>query len=266
MRRRPRADSSRRSRFSTRRPHSQPVPPPRRGSAGAREDVAAALDGVRLLATTIREHPERFERFEVTGSFAPSLVGADDQFIDAVVAGGRTRLPWTSFDGARFARLVERARVAGRASLPLASLLHETAADEAAERALSRVVEDGGDKPAVDALLARWRGEPVPAGGYVAHAGRLVSPAERDRLVLDARIASACAKVAAKDASARNARLRRAALDRRARRRTPSSRRCMARRAAAVAEVSANKAFTSGRIRQKLQAELEKRARSPRSR
>ncbi len=226
--------------------------------AFARDDVAAALEGARTLAATMKAHPERFERFELSGSFAPSLVGADDVYVDAMVAGGRTRLPWSAFDGARLTRLVERARLPGKASLPLAALLHEVGADESAERTLARVLEDGGDKAATDALLARWRGEPVPAGGYVSHAGRLVAPAERDRLLLDARIVSACAKVSARDAAQR-----RASYEELLSIGTPARdafvKALTARRQAAVAEVSGNHAFTSGRIRQKLQVELEKR-------
>lgn len=224
----------------------------------ARADVAAALEGVRTLAATMTAHPDRFERFEISGSFAPSLIGADDRFIEAVIAGGRTRLPWSTFDGARLSRLVERARIAGKASLPLAALLHEANAEESAERALARVLEDGGEKGAVDALLARWRGEAVPAGGYVAHAGRLVSPAERDRLLIDVRITAACAKVGSKDGAQRRASYEEL-LAIGAPAKETFVKALMARRAAAVAEVSGHHTFTSGRIRQRLVVELEKR-------
>ncbi len=226
--------------------------------AGVREDAASALDGLRLLAKTIHEHPDRFERFEMTGTFTPSLVDADDGFVDAAVPGGRTRVPWTTFDGVRLARLVERARVAGRDAVPLAALLHEVSADEAAERTLGRAVEEGADKAAADVRLARWRGEAVPAGGYVVHAGRLVSPVERDRLLLEDRVTTACAKVVSKDVA-----VRRAAYEELLSIGAPAKdafvRALRSRRAAAVAEVSGNKSFTSGHVRQKLMAELEKR-------
>ena len=226
--------------------------------AGAREDTATAAEGLGLLAKTIHEHPDRFERFEMTGSFTPSLVDADDAFVDAAVPGGRTRVPWTTFDGARLTRLVDRARVPGKDALPLATLLHAVGADDAAEKALGRAVDEGADKVSADVRLARWRGEAVPAGGYVVHAGRLVSPVERDRLVLEDRVAAACAKVVAKDAA-----VRRAAYEELLAIGAPAQdafvKALRSRRAAAVAEVSGNRVFTSAHLRQKLQAELEKR-------
>lgn len=226
--------------------------------AALRADVASAIEGVRQLAAAIGAHPERFERFEMTGSFTPSLVAADDAFVDAIVAGGRTRLPWTTFDAVRLARLVERARLPGKTSVPLAALLHATGAEDAAERVLARFLEDGGEKALADSTLARWRGEPEPAGGYVAYAGRLVAPAERDRLVLEARVTAACAKVTAKDAPTRKAAYEEL-LGIGAPAKDAFAKALRARRAAAVAEVTANKTFTSGRVRQRLVAELEKR-------
>jgi|GEM_PF-1620314 len=226
--------------------------------AARREDLELAKQGVALLCATVKAHPERFANVEIAPQYAASLVDADEEFLTAAVRGGRTKVRWTAFDGGRTAQFVEAASLAANDALPAAALLREVGAKEAYEKLLLRAVEGGGDRAAIDARLARWRGEPVPAGGYVPYEGRLVAPAERDRLVREARVTAACARVGAKDAKDRKAAYDELlALGAPAREAFVAALR--ARREAAAKEVASSKVFTSGRTKQRLLDELGKR-------
>ncbi|MCC7139749.1 MAG: FHA domain-containing protein [Planctomycetes bacterium] len=226
--------------------------------AARRDDLELAHRGVTLLNDTIRQHPDRFTAVELSPRYVVSLVEGDEEFLSAAVRGGRTKVRWATLDGARVQAIVALARPAPADALPLAALLRECGSPEGAERELLRAVEGGADKAAIDARLARWRGEAVPAGGYVAFEGRLVSPAERDRLVLLARVAAACAKVGSPQA-----RERKAAYEELLGLGAPAKEAFLtalrARREAAAKEVATSKVFTSGRTRQHLLDELEKR-------
>jgi uncharacterized protein YkwD len=223
-----------------------------------KDDLDLARRGIDLLCAAIKEHPERFSAVEIGPRYVVSLVDADSELVTAAVRGGKTQTRWASFDAAHTALLVEAAAVPAKDALPLAALLREVGNRDAEERVLLRVVEGGGDKAAVDQRLARWRSEPVPAGGYVPYEGRLVAPAERDRLALEARIAVACVKVASP-----NAKDRKGAYDELlslgASAKEAFGKALRTRREAACKEIASAKAFTSGRTKQRLLEELEKR-------
>ena len=210
------------------------------------------------LGTAIREHPERFAGFEFGKGFTASLVDADEEFVTAAVRGGRTKVRWTAVDAARLGTLVERAAVPPAEVLPLASLLRASGAQAAAEKVLVRAVEAGGDRAGAHARVARWRGEAVPQGGYVVYEGGFVAPAERDRLVLQARIAAACAKVLSPAAKERKAACDELlALGEPAR---PAFAKALrARREAAAKDVAALKVFHSAKTRARLVEELRRR-------
>jgi tetratricopeptide (TPR) repeat protein len=220
--------------------------------------LVQARDGLDLLVKTIHEHPDRFASVELNPGYVVTLADADRDAITIAVKGGRAKTKWTSIDARRMTSLVEAARVPGKEALPLAGILREVGAREAGERVLFSVVQDGGDKDAAFETLARWRGEAVPAGGYVAFEGRLVSTKEHDRLVLEARVAAACAKVASKDANQRKAAYAEL-LSLGAPAKEAFEKALRARRDAAAGEVATSKVFTAGRTRQRLQEELEKR-------
>ncbi|MBL9086944.1 MAG: FHA domain-containing protein [Planctomycetia bacterium] len=226
--------------------------------AARREDLELAKAGLALLCATVKAHPERFVAVEIAPQYPASLVDADEEYLTAAVRGGRTKVRWTAFDAPRTALIVEAAALPAKDALPVAALLREVGAKEACERLLLHAVEGGGDKGAIDLRLARWRGEPVPAGGYVPYEGRLVAPAERDRLVREARVAAACARVGSRDAKERKAAYEELlSLGAPAREAFVTALR--ARREAAAKEVAAAKVFSSGRTKQRLVEELQKR-------
>jgi uncharacterized protein YkwD len=227
-------------------------------AAGRRDDATLARDGLDLLGRTVREHPDRFARMPMTEKFAVDLVDADAEFLVGIVSGGRTKFRWAALDVGRLAAVVDRAKLPPREGLPLAALLRAFGAQEPAERALLRLVEDGGDLALAHATLARWRGEAVPPGGYVPYEGRLVSPKDRERLVLAARISQAVAKVSDKSAAVRKAAVQ-DLLSLGEAGKEPLYEALQARRKAAIAEIAAMKVFSAGKTRARLHQELEKR-------
>ncbi|MGE3164406.1 MAG: M64 family metallopeptidase [Planctomycetota bacterium] len=66
------------------------------------------------------------------------------------------------------------------AVLGLAYFALRTGYVEGAERALIRLLQNRDSRDLVDAILAEYRGIPIPSGGFVEYRGRLVTPAERD--------------------------------------------------------------------------------------
>jgi formylglycine-generating enzyme required for sulfatase activity/uncharacterized protein YkwD len=226
--------------------------------AARREDLALAAAGLDWLAHAIGEHPDRHVDVEMTPKFFVDLLEADGEFVSAAVRGGKTKYRWSQIDPAKLAEIAERARPTVAESLPLAQLLKEAGATAPAERMLLRISTEGGDVAAAHARLARWRHESVPAGGYLAYEGRLVTPAERDRLVLEARIAAAVAKVVST-----NPATRKQAYDELlaigAPARAAFAKALRSRREAAIHEVAELPVFRAGRTKEKLKAEVEKR-------
>lgn len=229
-----------------------------------RDDLELAQRAFLALIATVRAHPDRFASVEIAPKYLAALVSADEEHLTAAVRGGRTRVRWASLDATRTAALVEAAGLPSSEALGVAAFLREVGAKEASERLLLHLIGAGAaagslaDRAALDARIARWRGEPVPEGGYVAYEGRLVSPRERERLVFEARVTAACKRVGSKDGKERRAayeELR--GLGASAREAFVAALR--ARRTAAAAEVAGAKVFTSSRTRQRLLDELAKR-------
>jgi uncharacterized protein YkwD len=226
--------------------------------ATRREDLDLAAAGKARLVETIKARKERFASFEVAPGYVVAIVDADDDYLHAAVPGGRTKVRWSGLDAPRVLGLVESAGASGKDAESYAALLREAGARDASERVLWSAVEGGADAAKVSARLARWRGEAPPPGGYVSYEGRVVAAAERDRLVFDARVSAAAARVVSKDPRERKAAFEEmAALGDRAK---PAFAKALrARREAVVKDVAASKVFTSARTKQKLLDELGKR-------
>ncbi len=226
---------------------------------GARqEEIVLARDGLEVLLRAVREHPERFTAADLGTGQALDLVAADAEGLEARLAAGRSRLPWSSVAAVRLAALVERARPGPTEWLPVAQMLHEAGAREGAERGLLAALKAGADAREVSRRLAKWRGEPVPEGGYVEQDGRLVAPTARDRTVLDRRVAEALARVDGRDPEERHAAVEElVALGGTSR--EPLLRALRARWAATAREATTHPALASPKVRAGLVAEVEKR-------
>ncbi len=222
------------------------------------EDLTWARDGVAVLVAAITDHPERFRRVEMGPKFFVALVRADGEKVTGSVTGGTTVYRWSALPPARIVQVAARTKADGRAALALAALLREVGATEEAEPFLFEAGEGGVETTVLFPLIARWRDEEVPEGGYVAHERRWVTPPERDRLVLLARIEDGVRRVAHRDDKVWTAAAEEllalgpvagdalvAALK--------------ARRGSVIDGLAQLRVFSSGRTKQKLFAELEKR-------
>jgi uncharacterized protein YkwD len=228
--------------------------------AARRGDLSSARAGILALAGDVRKNPARYEGIPLTETFTVSLVEADEEGVTAAVAGGRAKHRWAALGADRVAAVVDRMQPGGTDAVALAAFLHEVGARDAWEALLVRASETGVDAAVVHPLVARWRREAPPAGGYVAHGTRFVSPAERDRLVLEARIAEQARQVDAKDPAARRKAVDELlALGEPAK--APLRAALMRRRGALASALAADKVLTSAKTRTRLFEELEKRRR-----
>jgi uncharacterized protein YkwD len=224
-----------------------------------RADLALARNGLDTLAGAITADPKRFGRFELSDKLFVAPVSADREGVSLSVQGGSTRIRWATMRLDMLTLLAERAAPAPQDALPLAALLHVVGSTDASERMLVRAGEGAPDAQPLFALLARWRGEPLPAEGYVVYEGRYVTPATRERLILEGRIRGGLDRLT----TARDAAGRRTAIDELLAlgqaAHAPLDTALVQRRDALVAALLADKSLTSGKVRQKLFELLERR-------
>lgn len=225
---------------------------------GCAEDAALALRGLDAVLRAVKEHPDRFGRVPLTKTLPATVTAADREGVTAVVQGTSSRMAWGTLDPRVLADLLERARPAGEDLLGAAALLQAAGEGEGAERMLVRHLAAGGDRVAASRALARWRGESPPEGGYVEHGGRLLSPADRDALVLEERKAAAWKDLLGDDAARRRA----AFEDLRALgepARWTLYKGLRARRALLAERLASAKSLTAPATKARLKAEVEKR-------
>jgi uncharacterized protein YkwD len=175
--------------------------------AGRAEDLRLAAGAMDALVTTAKEHPGRFAAVMWEGTAAPlTITSADAEGFAATLPGGNTRLRWASLEPVALKAFIERAKFAGEDLLRAAAMMQCLEQTNDAELLLVRYAEGGGDGARLASHFARWCGERrVPEGGYVVHEGRLLTVADRDRLLLEVRMASAKYRVADGDAATRRA-------------------------------------------------------------
>ena len=226
--------------------------------AGLAADWALAEKGLQRLVATIQSHTKRFGGVKLTERMTVSLVSADRDMLAARVTGGSSKWRWERLVPSAFGSLVARMRPGRDDALPAAALLHAVGLDAQAERTLYAAGQSGVPTTELFPVLARWRKETVPEGGYVVYQERYVTPGEREHLVLEAQITAALKQVDAREAKDRKAayeallalgepavaRLK-DALDR--------------RRAFLIQEIASSRSFTGGKYKAKLLALLDQR-------
>jgi len=223
-----------------------------------RTDLGLASEGVDALVTAITESPDRFRRIEMGPKFYVAFLRADRTSVTGSVPGGTTEYRWSTLPPARVAAVARRTQAKGAAALGLAALLREIGDAAEAEPFLFAAGEGGVDTSVLFPLIARWRGEDVPEGGYVAHEERYVTPKERERLLLLARIDDAVQRVRSRDE-----RTWKAAADELLAlgpsAREPLVAALKARRGDEIDALAKLKVFSSSRTKARLFAELERR-------
>lgn len=116
------------------------------------------------------------------------VVGADDDQVRLEAKGASASVRWTSLTTAQLFDLVRRSKLDAAGRYDLACFAIDGAPRDLAEPA-ARILfslaasNDARPKADIDRAMARLRGMPaLPEGGFVAHGGRLVTVAERDKL------------------------------------------------------------------------------------
>jgi uncharacterized protein YkwD len=237
---------------------SLPKGPARERLEARRNDLALARNGLDLLAGDVKENGRKYMSVEMAPRFFVALVDADRETVSGAIPGGRTKYRWAQIDVALFQSLVvDRMKPATQDLLAASSLLHEVGAEDAARKLLFLAGSSGIEPRSLFPMLARWRKEAVPEGGYVPYEGRYVTTSEREALVLEARIQNALARVRGKDVAARKAAY--AELEKIGAPAAPRYREALqSRRLAAISELADLKVFTSAKTRAKLFDLLEK--------
>ncbi len=226
--------------------------------AARRRDLMLAIDGFQALVDDINQAPERYVRVEMGPKFVVALQSADREGVKGKVPGGSTMYRWNALSADRIGRILARMKPKGEPAMAVASLARELGLAEAVDPHLVAAVKGGAPTSDVFATLARWRGEDVPVSGYVEYGGRFVTPTERDRLVLEARIADAAKRVAHRDPK-----VWQAAVDELVTLGDPAREALItaltSRRTSLFAALATDKAFTSGRTKAWLYEQLQTR-------
>ena len=221
-------------------------------------DVYRAAAAFSDLVAHINAVPKSYRGLLYAKGLRLDVVQADDDGFSGRVKGGSSSYRWGVVRKAFFAKLVRRWKPEADGAFGAATLLHLIGDDKAADDWLVKAGESGASTATMFDAIAHWRNEPIPEGGYVVHAGRYVTPDERDRLIREARIAEALALLESKDAAKRQGAY--ATLFEIGK---PAAERFQAaltsRRARLIDEIAGSKSFTSSKYKKKLYAELKQR-------
>ncbi|MGQ0612532.1 MAG: CAP domain-containing protein [Planctomycetaceae bacterium] len=230
-----------------------------RSGALVRAEELALLAGVWAdVVAAVQARPGDFTEILIRPGVRRDAAGADQEFLRIQVPGGETPYAWETIPAEAFPRLF---RIAGLLKPPRLGCALFFDEEKLLDEAQARYVEffrAGSELTQLHRLLARRRGVPVPEGGFVLHKDQLVTPEEREALLLQESIDKL-----ARDAATVEPKRRAAALDELEKLGAPA-------RAALVAALEAQsrkvgeeltglKLFTAERAALQLGAELTKR-------
>lgn len=118
-----------------------------------------AVDAVLSSGRTLKVTSTAGRAVTLRGSAGGRLVGTTFE--------GETELSWLDVSSMGVGLVADQIHVAGDAALGAAALLYRAGDRERAEGVLARLLQaEPAKKPAIDAAVARGRGEPVDARGY----------------------------------------------------------------------------------------------------
>lgn len=105
---------------------------------------------------------------ELSSQQSVTVHGVDGAALLGNAADGAMQLRWSELGANGLQSLVEQVRPQGEAGLGAATMLYQVGNAAAAEALLARLLRsDAALKPAIDPIVARGRGEPLDARGYV---------------------------------------------------------------------------------------------------
>ncbi|KAF0244596.1 MAG: hypothetical protein FD180_2414, partial [Planctomycetota bacterium] len=142
-----------------------------RGMAGALESLLKAIGTASFV------HKFKFGSVELT------IQSADAAAFKFTIPKGEGRFPWAYLDVALFCELVQRAEPATEGLLGLGCLAWDAGDRPLAVKLFEEAVKrKAGLRGGVDAFVARRRGVPVPAGGFVLYRGAYATTEEKANL------------------------------------------------------------------------------------
>lgn len=141
-----------------------------------RDDILARRRLFDVLLAQLGTDPED-AGMKVAGSRVIGATATD------VIVAGNARISWASLAAADFLKICERVQLDAPARLGLAVFLFDEGEEDAAHRALERLVLDEPDsREAINMLLARKLGISVPPGpGFLVWNHRWVTPLKYDQ-------------------------------------------------------------------------------------
>jgi len=168
-----------------------------------KSDIARAQAALNALIADIKQNKSKYRRIRMSESIVVSLIDADAETIAAAVKGGSTMYRWHRLSAKQIGAVVTRFDAKSEQAFQVASLLHLVGAVEPADKAMFAAGQGGVERNKLFPVLARWRNEELPEGGYVVYEERYVTPAQREYLLRETAIADAMKHMSSKDADER---------------------------------------------------------------
>ncbi|MFQ5845874.1 MAG: hypothetical protein ACE5JG_12900, partial [Planctomycetota bacterium] len=157
--------------------------------AGVRQAELELMAGlIRSLAEAVSSRAGEFTSVLLPGGVRGDAVGADERFLRLRAGGEEIRAKWGSLPPRSFVKLFRVAGLLKPPRLAVALFYDETGLRKRAKQAYVAWFRGARDKELFNLILARRRVIDPPEGGFVLHQGEILTPAERDTLVLQARI------------------------------------------------------------------------------
>lgn len=125
---------------------------------------------------------------DISGKKGVATGFKNDKLVVKLESSGTAQFKWRDLPAPTRIRLLRNMPVSSRNSLGAATLCMVFATGDADSDLLGLLGRFPDQKPAVDAFLSRWRGIPVPEGGFVTYQNRLVRPEDRMLIVYQAEV------------------------------------------------------------------------------
>lgn len=142
----------------------------------------------RSLVDAVAFRPEEFTSLSLPGGVRGDASGADETFLRVGTGADEVRVKWGALPPQSFVRLFRMAGLNRPPRLAVALFYDEYGLKKRAEQAYVAYFKEAEDKQLFHHIYARRRGIDPPPGGFLLHDKQLVTPAQRDYLLLQRRL------------------------------------------------------------------------------
>ncbi len=150
-------------------------------AAALRSDLFRARRVFRRLKEVLGREKGRV--ITLSSGLRVTVTGTDEEGFEARIGSATARKKWIELDPGTVLGILTEDTYTAEDCLDLAAFGAVFGLKDDAERELATAFRrDAARKPEIDAALARLREVEVPAGGFVLHEGRWVTPEEKDYL------------------------------------------------------------------------------------